>query len=296
MWLYFLAERKPLALPAAPFARVKIGSSARPPIVVVQSESFFDARRLEPQRATDVFANFDRLCAAGESGPLAVPVWGAYTMRTEFAFLSGIAPRELGVHRFNPYRRLAHAGVPTIASTLRQRGYRTVCIHPYPATFFGRHQVFPALGFDEFIDDFAGAPREGAYVSDAALAERIVGELGGGPVFVFAITMENHGPLHLETRAGEDEFGAYLRHLANADAMFGALADHLARAGDGVLCVYGDHVPGLSELYAARGYADPRTDYLIWRAGRSEPLRAERSVEKLAFRLLARAGLATSPG
>ena len=290
MWLQALAERKPLPRPAA---RLAVAAAAeKPPIVVVQSESFFDARRLGADVDPGVLARFDALCAEGASGRLDVPVWGAYTMRTEFAFLSALPSEALGVHQHNPYRRFARAGVATIASALRAAGYRTVCVHPYAARFFGRERVFPRLGFDEFIDiaGFAGADRDGAYVSDAAVAAKVGDLLRGSraPLFVFAITMENHGPLP----EGDAGFAEYLRHLANADRMCAVLAEVL-RPARGVLCLYGDHVPGLPALYRARGYDDRRTDYLVWRAG-SGARRTDLAAHELAFTVLERAGLSTT--
>lgn len=272
MWLYWLEEHRPLPPVEGPFIR------ARPeidvPIVVVQSESFFDARRSGVPAQKDLLPNYDRLAAQGESGPLGVPVWGAYTMRTEFAFLSGIAPRALGVHRFNPYRRFAQGGAATLASALKARGYRTLCLHPYPASFFARDQVFPGLGFDEFLDleHFPGAEKAGPYVADSEVTKAILKTLSPR-TFVFAITMENHGPYQLE---------AYLRHLRNADRMIGEVCGAMR---EGVFCLYGDHVPGLPRVYD-----DPRTDYLIWSNGRMAPRRVEREVHELAARVLEVAG------
>lgn len=312
LWLYWLAERRAPYDASAPFAAAVARRGVRMPIVVVQSESFFDVRRLDAGIDPGVLANFDALSGTGQSGRLGVPVWGAYTMRTEFAFLSGIAPERLGVHRFNPYRRFARRPVATLASLLRSLGYRTVCIHPYPASFFGRDRVFPLLGFDEFVDlaAFGPARRAGPYVADAEVAEKILSELKTAtPVFVFAITMENHGPLHLEAVAPDDarlyrlpppagfeDLTVYLRHLRNADAMLGALGAELARRGEGVLCWYGDHVPSMPGVYAALGYEDPRTDYCLWRPGRAGPARADLQVEALALGALNAAGLASAPG
>jgi len=316
LWLYWLAERgspqKTWSDPGSPgWPAIVAPRGVGPDLVVVQSESFFDPRRLYPGVAADVLAPYDALCAQGESGRLAVPVWGAYTMRTEFAFLSGIAPARLGVHRFNPYRRFARAGVATLASHLREHGYRTLCIHPYPGSFFGRDRIFPRLGFERFLDieAFAAAPRSGPYVADGAVTAKILEALresGGPPSLVFVITMENHGPLHLE-RAGEqdarrlyreppprglEDLTVYLRHLQNAGRMLTGLAAELARR-EGVLCFYGDHVPGMPRVYAALGYEDSRTDYLLWRSGGGAPRRADLAVEALGLRLLEVAGLAT---
>jgi hypothetical protein len=281
LWLYWLEEDKPLPRIEGPFVHRNSGSDPELPVVVVQSESFFDARRLGARVAKDVLPNYDARAAEGESGPLAVPVWGAYTMRTEFAFLSGIAPRALGVHRFNPYRRFARHGAATIASALRARGYRTLCIHPYPASFFGRDRVFPELGFDEFLDvkSFENAERQGPYVADSAVSKAIVKALGPR-VFIFAMTMENHGPYHLE---GGDELAIYLRHLRNADRMIGEVCGALK---EGVFCLYGDHVPGLPRSYAALDYDDSRSDYLIWSNTRRAQRRAERQAHELGVRVL----------
>jgi phosphoglycerol transferase MdoB-like AlkP superfamily enzyme len=312
LWLYWLAARRTGARAAEPFATFALVASAAPaPIVVVQSESFFDPRRLHGGIADAVMANFDAMAREGECGRLAVPVWGAYTMRTEFAFLSGIAPEGLGVHRFDPYARYARQPVATMASRLRAAGYRTIALHPYPARFFRRDRVFPQLGFDEFLDAraFAGARREGAYVADAEVAARIVALLARSrePLFIFAITMENHGPLHLEPAPEAEarrlyreppppayrDLTAYLRHVANADAALGTLRAALPAHG-AVLCLYGDHVPGMPEVYAAAGHEDPDTDYLIWRPGGLAPGRSALRVENLACRVLEAAGLAAA--
>jgi len=283
LWAYGQAERRPLAAAAHPFAPPP-QSSARPDLVVVQSESFFDPRPLYPAIAPGVMAEFDRLRdAAQRHGRLTVPAWGANTVRTEFAFLSGRAAHTLGVHRFNPYRRLAGAGIATLASYLRGLGYRTVCLHPYPASFYRRDRRYPAMGFDEFIDiaHFAEAERCGAYVGDVALGRSVrrLLENPAAPLFVFVITMENHGPLHWESVAaddaarlyqtppppGFDDLTIYLRHLENANRMLAELRDALRQSPrDGWLCWYGDHVPIMPKVYAERGFADGRTDYFIW--------------------------------
>ena len=258
-------------------------SKQHPHIVAVQCESFFDARRVFPGVNAEVLKNFDALSkSATQAGRLNVPAWGANTVRTEFAFLSGVAPAALGVHQFNPYRKLARFGVPTIASELKKQGYRTICVHPFSAKFYDRDKVFPALGFDEFIDiaAFVSADRSGPYIGDAAVAKKVSELLAVAtvPLFIFVITMENHGPLHQERVAegdqarlyvdappdGYDEFTVYLRHLQHTDAMLGTIYDALqATSRRGWLCAYGDHVPILSGVYDASAFTDGRTDYLI---------------------------------
>lgn len=291
LWAYGRAERQPISDMRinAPFALVKPPDTLPDPLpdlVVVQSESFFDARRAFPGLLReDILANFDLLkIEAVAHGQLEVPAWGANTVRTEFAFLSGVDSSQLGVHRYNPYRRLTTQAFPSIATYLRSVGYYTVCVHPFDGTFYQRHLVYPLLGFQEFVDiaAFKDAKCEGRYVGDKAVAEQVIAMLGSkarGPLYIHVITMENHGPLHLD-EIGKCELGrflceeisdgckdlvAYARHLQNADAMFGILREAmLSGLRPAALCVFGDHVPIMPAVYQKLGQPDGATNYLIW--------------------------------
>ena len=284
----------------------------QPHIVAVQCESFFDARRVFEGVSPQVLKHFDALTRqSSQAGRLNVPAWGANTVRTEFSFLTGVPPVALGVHQFNPYRKLARCDVPTIASALKQHGYRTVCVHPFSAKFYDRDVVFPALGFDEFIDigAFLAADKSGPYIGDAAVADKVGAILGSAtePLFIFVITMENHGPLHQEQVAegdharlyasppptGFDEFTIYLRHLEHTDAMLGSIHAALAASARlGWLCAYGDHVPILPGVYAANDFTDGRTDYFIvgTNIANSNPGNIDIAPEELAQSLLREAG------
>lgn len=316
LWRYGEEERSCHCIPSAyDFAEPAQDVAARlQNLVVVQSESFFDARDLFSGIRPEVLREFDSIGASATcQGKLTVPAWGANTVRTEFAFLSGWAARHLGVHRFNPYRKLARQGVSTLASFLRKRGYRTVCVHPYPASFYARDVVFPLLGFDEFVDirSFDEAGKSGPYIGDAALAEKVCALLGsdsGRPIFVYVITMENHGPLHLEkVLAGDverlyanappqgcEDLTIYLRHLNNADRMAGMLRTRLSELpGHNWLCWFGDHVPIMPAVYKALGAPRGETDYFIWEKGGSPcgKVRLDLEVENLGTLLLSKMGL-----
>ncbi|MBI1285518.1 MAG: sulfatase-like hydrolase/transferase [Thiobacillus sp.] len=318
LWLYRLAEYRHdpgnpshLARQRPRLRVAKLPEKKLPHFLVVQSESFFDVRRLYPQIRPEILGHFDAACrSAAAHGPLRVPAWGANTMRTEFAFLSGLDEEMLGVHRFNPFRRFAHHRGQTLATALRDAGYDTVCLHPHPASFFSRDRVYPQLGFDSFIDirAFPDAEKVGPYVSDAAVAARVRELLAAAeaPTLLFVITMENHGPLHLEpVAAGDierlyrtpppcsfDDLSVYLRHLANADHMLGELVALCERNDrETVLCFYGDHVPSMPHVYAAQDFHDGRSDYLIWRSGSVTDQVEELAADQLGRRLLQVAGM-----
>jgi phosphoglycerol transferase MdoB-like AlkP superfamily enzyme len=319
LWRYAAEERSPLAV-ASPFdfLPAKRTEADLPHLVAVQSESFFDPRPLYSGIRPEVLAEFDRLRSeAVAHGKLKVPAWGANTVRTEFAFLTGIGADKLGIHRFNPYRAMA-AGldVPSLASFLKRLGYRAVCIHPYPASFYRRDRVYPHLGFDEFLDirAFDGAERFGPYVSDAAVADQVsmILQQATGPVFVFVITMENHGPLHLERVAssdidalysvpppqGSDDLTIYLRHLRNADRMIGKLRQTLEQCeGPASLCWFGDHVPIMPSVYEILGAPSGEVEYVFWsNKNLARPRTADLKANDLPMEWLRGVGLVGWPG
>lgn len=286
LWRYGEEAGAPLAV-ASPFDFLapKGPESELPHLVAVQSESFFDPRALYAGIRPEVLAEFDRIKSdAVAHGKLKVPAWGANTVRTEFAFLSGIGEDKLGIHRFNPYRAIAAGGdVPSLASYLKHLGYRTICIHPYPASFYQRDRVYPRFGFDEFLDirAFDDSMRVGPYVGDVAVAGKVAALLGEAtaPVFIFAITMENHGPLHLDRASssevdvlysmpppdGCDDLTIYLRHLRNADHMIAQLRQTLDHCGrPACLCWFGDHVPIMPAVYEKFGVPSGDVEYVFW--------------------------------
>lgn len=314
---YAMAERSCPTL-TSPYARHRNRCLSCPPtplphLVVVQSESFFDPRPWCPSIRRDLLPNLDALQAVARlHGKLEVPAWGANTVRTEFAFLTGIPSDSLGVHRFNPYRKLAHLPPYTLVRLLQEIGYRTLCIHPYPAGFYGRSRIFPGFGFDQFIDirGFDDQDKSGPYIGDQALADKICAALAAScsqPLLIFAISMENHGPLHWEQALPEEtkayystpplvgcaDLTIYLRHLRNADRMMGTLTQCLRIVErPSWLCWLGDHVPIMPNVYSYFGFPDGCTDYLLWSNQGSEAggSRQHLQVEELGMHLLREAG------
>jgi hypothetical protein len=235
------------------------------PIVLVQCESFFDARRAFPGLPRDILAGYDMACAGGSHGKLAVPACGANTTRAEFAVLTGIDEAALGFDRFNPYHAFARARLPSQVGRLRAAGYRTICLHPFDRGFFRRDLVMPALGFDAFLGrETLGGGRTPPYMSDPELAEHVLRVLGevGPRASVFAITMGNHGPW---PRGGAAD--GYLAGLRRSDEMLQILIDGLSRRHPDVLFgFYGDHLPSLPRVFDRLGFDDWRSDYAIWSA------------------------------
>lgn len=306
---------------AADATQAAASTTGLPDIVVLQSESFFDAARLKGLEPAQVTPALRQLETEALHGDLWVPTYGGGTIRTEFEVLTGLGLRYFPQVQY-PYYGLVTKTLPTLASVLAARGYRTLAVHPNDADFWNRATTFRTMGFQAFDDDsqFVSASRDGYFVSDEALIDRILQRLDEGdtPTFIFAISMENHGPYDASsgiderrrdaqpvppgaTPAATIELRDYLYHLANADRSLGRLADALARRGRRTLLLfYGDHLPDLDNVYENPGFDDERkktaqpVPYLLFdSAARQEHVENSASFF-LPARLLALAGVRDS--
>ncbi|MDP4004131.1 LTA synthase family protein [Methylobacterium sp. NEAU K] len=268
-------------------------------VVVIQLESFIDPERLggAPLPALELFRT-----RAAQYGRLRVPAHGAYTMRSEHAVLTGRPSDSLGFGRYDPYTSRSGDEPTSLARLARDRGYGTLFLHPFHRDFFRRAQVMQAFGFTDLVmsEAFAEAPRVGPYVGDVALGERLLDEVRerSTPLFLFCVTMENHGPWKPGRLPGIDDPQAqYHHHVVNTGRMIEDLVaglDALAQArGQTVtLCVFGDHAPSLPTCKP--GFGDRTTDYAVFRFGRPAvvPRRLDLAADALGREL--RSTLATA--
>nr|WP_153435969.1 LTA synthase family protein [Sinorhizobium saheli] len=254
-----------------------IGHEEAPLIVVWQSESFIDMRHFGVDSIK--LPTIDRLRKqAVQWGRLSNVFEGGYTLRTEFAVLSGLVPDDIHVDASYPYLRAAHYADVVWPGKLKRAGWRTHFIHPYDRTFFLRHKAMPVLGFDKLtmLDAFDHVPeRDGLYVSDATLAARVLAEAEMLPEddsgFFFIASMANHGPWE-PGRVGTltNPVDIYLAILEQSDAALKQLIDGLSRLDRPVwLVFYGDHAPLLKSF--ADPFPDPRTDYFIVPLAKARP-------------------------
>jgi phosphoglycerol transferase MdoB-like AlkP superfamily enzyme len=246
-------------------------------IVVVQSESFFDPTIMHGYEHSNFAPNLRRLAAQGISGKLHVPTFGGGTIRTEFEFLTGLSLRYFDNLQF-PYLQMSHQALPGLVRTLSRHGYSTLALHGNDPAFWNRTTAFNAIGFDHFVSQSSFPPsavNDGKYMADSSMTDEIMTQLKeqGPPQFIFAISIEAHGPYDIEPThvaerdaipvpdgiTGRDklELQTYLYHLQHADAELGRLVKLLAqRARPSVVVFYGDHLPALSNSYQTVGFVD----------------------------------------
>lgn len=239
-------------------------------LIVVQCESFADPAELFPGSGPALPGLSFARANAWQAGRLEVSGFGAYTMRTEYGVLFGRDEAALGFRRYDPFLTALGEASYSLAARLKAAGWRSLFVHPHDMRFYGRDRIMPAGGFDALIgeDHFAPpAPGTGRYVTDAAVADRIMALAGAaaGPTHIYAVTIENHGPWAPDGATGKaDLVESYLRLVRNSDAMLQGLIDRVGKLRRPALLVFfGDHRPSIPGATAPGG--DRHTPYVILR-------------------------------
>lgn len=258
-----------------------------PNIIFLQLESFFDPNRIENlYYSRNPIPNFTKMAEEGISGKLNVATVSAGTANTEFEILTGMSLEFFGAGEY-PYKTvLLDKTCESVANNLRQLGYSTTAIHNNRASFYGRNDVFPNLGFDTFISkeymmDLEYTPV--SWVKDKVLTKEIIGamEVTDAEDFVFTISVQGHGKYPTEFKGNEDYdvyvygeggeeriagFSYLINQYYEMDMFLKDLTDALEDFDeDTVLVVYGDHLPGLDlkdEDLSNKSLF--QTDYVIW--------------------------------
>ena len=163
-------------------------------------ESYADLRRLGEHFQTniDVMPYFDSLQENTIRGFALSSVYGGGTANSEYEFLTGNSLAYLPAGCV-AYQQYLPEDAYSMVSSLRDRGYATVAMHPYYASGWMRNKVWPQLGFSEtyFLESFPQQNLVRRFVSDQEMFEKVVRRYEtrdrSRPLFLFGVTMQNHG-------------------------------------------------------------------------------------------------------
>jgi len=233
-----------------------------PNIIVIMNEAFSDLSILDEYTTNEDEIPYIRSLMAGAedtiSGYMDVSVLGGNTANTEFEFLTGDSMAFLPQGCI-PYQQFVHEQTDSIATSLKDMGYRTLALHPYRAKGWDRHEVYEYFGFDHFYsqDDFTDPLLLRKYISDQADVEKVIElyeEDPDTPLFMFNVTMQNHSSytdafdnftpgIKVE---GTDSFALnqYLSLLKESDRSLEYLISYFDQTNDPTIIVFfGDHQP-----------------------------------------------------
>jgi len=266
-------------------------------VIAIQSESLWDPTKMENiSLSGDPLKYMRSLSRYGEMGILTSPSFGCNTCVPEFEYITGFSSYFLKTGAY-PYSQYVHREIPTLPSLFKENGYVTYALHTYDKYFYGRNSAYKLMGFDKFIgkSDLEDPEIKGTYVSDDEVTRQIIKmyeEKGDAPMFLYAITMQNHGN-YLKQRYEEYDIEVESDVLENNDLM--GLRDAVQGVHDAdkalydlteyfkaadeptMIIIYGDHLPFLglnSSTYYDTGFLKSdnlaenphiyETPYLVW--------------------------------
>lgn len=243
----------------------EVETSELPNIIVIMDEAFSDLAVLGPLETSEDYMPFVHSLMKGAedtvSGYLHVSVCGGNTANTEYEFLTGNSMAFYPVGSV-PYQQYVKRLTPSLARYLKSLGYATVAIHPYNASGWSRNTVYPRLGFDTFLSlkNFYQPQKLRKYVTDETDFRKVIAtyekqvKSGDGPVFIFNVTMQNHGGY---TEVFEDfqpdivaegiksrALSTYLSLMKRTDEAVEELISYFENRKDKTIVVFfGDHQP-----------------------------------------------------
>ncbi len=282
--------------------------SVMPNVIFLMSESFFDVTKLAGvDFSEDPIPSYHALAEKFTSGEFISNTYCGGTGYVEMEVLTGLCSNLLRDSETltSLYPNSVYEGIPTIADVFDSYGYRTGFLHSYNSNLYNREAIYTAFGFDDilFEDSFpSDAEMRGGYISDMALSEKIISmyeEKGDEPLFLFALSMENHQPYNAEKFddlpigiesdiLSQDELSVlsgYVNGLYDADKALMKLVEYFSGTEEPTMIVFfGDHLPNLGvgegeTVYSRLGYSSTSvttdwapselckmlsTDYLIW--------------------------------
>lgn len=241
----------------------KFGTNKKANIICIMNESWANLpENFNLEVTDDLFNNIRSLGGESIQGDLVVEVFGGGTSDTEFTFLTGNSTK-LFPNNARAYELYVKDTTSSIVKNLKKQGYQTIAIHPDKSTNWNRNNVYPILGFDQFITEENFTDSEivrDLYVSDNATYKKIedlFDSKGDKPLFIFDITMQNHGSydqsynnLDRVEIIGEDYPLAeqYLSLINKTDEDFMELVKFFENYQEPtIILMFGDHLPKLEE-------------------------------------------------
>jgi phosphoglycerol transferase MdoB-like AlkP superfamily enzyme len=250
--------------------------SQAPTIIVLAIEAFWDICRIP-----GISFGEDPLAAMRSDycGDAQTTCFAGLTSNTEFEFLTSFDLKRM--HDSACPFITVERDVPGLPAHLKSLGYRTIALHSYTRTFYQRDRVYPGMGFDQFLGleelgSGGAVAMKGWYMADEALVNPVIHllEKESGPQFIYALTVQNHGPYAVANRYSPDEIepGAipqadpqlglseadrlaiinYTQGVRDSAKLYSQIRAHCSRLDRPViLMAFGDHLPGLG---ASSGY------------------------------------------
>jgi phosphoglycerol transferase MdoB-like AlkP superfamily enzyme len=235
---------------------------------LVLLESFWDPNELKKAKykQNPLSPEFRKLWkSAGYSHALS-PVFGGFTANSEFEVLCGFPVVKDNVK----FERQLLNDVPCLPHILAENGYKTIASHPNVPVFWNRVNAYRRIGFQTYysIQDFVLDDMNREFLSDVSLYRQVMEKIQPSldakqPILDYIVTYFGHWnyplsenrPDKVSSPSPVEEVSSYGNTVYyKSREMMGFIDEMRKRDPDGIIVLFGDHLPFLGENFA--GYVD----------------------------------------
>lgn len=235
---------------------------------LVLLESFWDPNELKKAKykQNPLSPEFRKLWkSAGYSHALS-PVFGGFTANSEFEVLCGFPVVKDNVK----FERQLLNDVPCLPRILAENGYKTIASHPNVPVFWNRVNAYRRIGFQTYysLQDFVLDDMNREFLSDMSLYRQVMEKIQPSldarqPVLDYIVTYFGHWnyplsenrPDKVASPSPVEEVSSYGNTVYyKSREMMGFINEMRKRDPDGIIVLFGDHLPFLGENFA--GYVD----------------------------------------
>ena len=239
----------------------QVATEELPHVILIMNESFSDLRILGDLGLNqENMGFFYSLEENTMHGYVNASVFGGGTANSEFEVLTGCSMAFFPASYY-PYHQCIKRPLNSLVSSMLANGYTAYSMHPKDSDNWNRNNVYKYFGFQECLweEDFAGAEEIHMGVSDAETYNKIIelyeNRQEGEKLFVFDVTMQNHGgylgeeaPYEVQSEKFQDaSIDQFLTLMKISDEAFAGLVEYFEGQDERVIiCMFGDHQPHVS--------------------------------------------------
>ncbi|WP_109419592.1 LTA synthase family protein [Proteus terrae] len=258
---YFLEQANKTVLP-------ETQTDIKPDIIVLLQESTVNPHIY--QFNTDValpdLFMFQKDEGVSAQSPLRVQTFGGGTWLSEFSVLTGLNTDDFGARKNSVFYFVVDNLNESLFRQLKAEGYYTVLLTPFNRSAYHAGYAYEQMGVDEIIQPqelgYPGILEENLWkistVDMLGYVEEVLKKRTDKPLFIFSLTMYEHGPYdeshrdmyqiagHTESSNAPGKFSHYMEKIITSDPAIKDFSNFVAQREKPTMFLYfGDHQPNI---------------------------------------------------
>ncbi|MEQ5095567.1 LTA synthase family protein [Proteus terrae] len=258
---YFLKQANKTVLP-------ETQTDIKPDIIVLLQESTVNPHIY--QFNTDValpdLFMFQKDEGVSAQSPLRVQTFGGGTWLSEFSVLTGLNTDDFGARKNSVFYFVVDNLNESLFRQLKAEGYYTVLLTPFNRSAYHAGYAYEQMGVDEIIQPqelgYPGTLEENLWKISTqdmlGYVEEVLKKRTDKPLFIFSLTMYEHGPYdeshrdmyqiagHTESSNAPGKFSHYMEKIITSDPAIKDFSNFVAQREKPTMFLYfGDHQPNI---------------------------------------------------